>query len=190
MGIAELKNQFMNYVFSDDDPKKNVERYIELCKYACLVQVTPATVAALDAVSFEMRKSDTREHRARLFTLMETIHEKRQSYYEKAIQEFQGNPGIITEPFYSVESDALSYINTTIIVPMGSPAVDGAQPKNEADLTKKRWELLCAENGIPQDTDVREYAIRGPMLRQQAYLRAHPELREAAAAIREPLTWW
>ena len=89
MGIAELKNQFMNYVFSDDDPKKNVERYIDLCKYACLVQVTPATVAALDAVSFEMRKSDTREHRARLFTLMETIHEKRQSYYEKAIQEFQ-----------------------------------------------------------------------------------------------------
>ena len=192
MGIAELKNQFMNYVFSDDDPKKNVERYLELCKYACLVQVTPATVAALDAVSFEMRKSDTREHRARLFTLMETIHEKRQSYYEKAIQEFQGNPGIITEPFYSVESDALSYINTTIIVPMGSPAVDGAQPKNEADLTKKRWELLCAENGIPQDTDVREYAIRGPILRQQAYLRAHPELREAAAAISEigipPLT--
>ena len=64
--------------------------------------------------------------------------------------------------------------------------------RDQADEEEAFIRRFCAENGIPQDTDVREYAIRGPILRQQAYLRAHPELREAATAISEigipPLT--
>ena len=149
MGIAELKNQFMNYVFSDNDPKKTAERYIELCKYANLVKVTPAAATAFGAISTEMTKSDTPEHRARLCALIETVNERRLRSYEKAIQGFQEDPGIITEPFYSIEGEALNYIGEDVLFLIGNPELKTGEPEDEADLNRERWRLLCEENGLP-----------------------------------------
>ncbi len=137
------------------------------------------------AITTEMTKSDTPEHRANLFALIEIVNERRMRSYEKASQEFQKDPGIITEPFYSIEGEALTIIGTEIIFRLGGPEGKTGEPVDEEDLTRERWRLLCEENGLPLDTNYDEYAITGILKRQAAYLEEHPEFREGGLAVKE-----
>ena len=183
MGYTELKNQMMEYVFSDDDPKKIAERYIELNKYTSVRQITPAAEYALHAVTTEMTKCDTPEHRKRLFTLIETVNEKRENCFETAVRRYGEDPGIITEPFYSAESESLNLICEAIIFPLNGAESNTGRPEDESDLTKKRWDKMCEENGIPVGTSYNEFAVRSHKQRQTAFMAEHPELKDAHDAV-------
>ena len=174
MGFEDIKKQLYEYVFSDDDPDKCVERYLQALLIPGQKQLIPLAAAAVAELQDEFCKSDTPQQRAMMMTLLKKLNEKRFQNYKKVADICVEKPEIFLDPEIALEGEAVSSSVNAVLT-----SVD-----EEMREHPERWEICCREQNIDFNKypTFREFSISSPLARNRQYAADH-KLDEAAKII-------